>query len=164
MKTMDAIETAPQIPYNVEHIFSYTGIVGNAPEVIGPVPEGIKVNFYNAGGEITGPRLRGRLGSAGGDWATVRRDGVALLDVRVTFETHDGALILVTYQGMADFGPKGYETFLRGELPPAVQLRISPRFYTSHRDYLWLNRLFCFGVGEYNAAAHTASYDIYAVH
>jgi hypothetical protein len=94
---------------------------------------------------------------------TVRKDGVALLDVRTTFETHDGALILVTYQGMVDFGEDGYDRFLKGDLPAAVQLRISPRFLTHHAGYLWLNRLHCFGVGEYHAATNEASYDVYAV-
>lgn len=42
--------------YKLEHICSYTGRLTAAPEIIGPVPEGIRVNFYSAGGEITGPR------------------------------------------------------------------------------------------------------------
>ena len=94
---------------------------------------------------------------------TVRKDGTALMDVRTTFETDDGALILVTYQGIADLGEAGYERFLRGELPPTVNLRMSPRFVTSHSRYLWLNRLFCFGVGEYRAASNDARYDVYMV-
>jgi hypothetical protein len=151
------------IDYKLEHIFSYTGALASPPEMIGPVPEGIRVNFYSSGGEITGPKVRGTIRPVGGDWVTMRRDGVAFLDVRATFETHDGALILVTYQGLADFGEDGHDKFLRGELPPVVQIRTSPRFVTSHPEYLWLNRLHCLGVGEYRAAANEASYDVYAV-
>ncbi len=151
------------IEHRLEHILSFQGLGGPAPEVIGPVPEGIKVNFYNAGGTISGPHVRGKLRAAGGDWVTVRRDGIALLDVRVTFETDDGAAILVTYPGIADFGADGYDNFSRGQLPPLVKLRISPRFHASHEKYLWLNRLHCFGVGEYDSAARTATYDVYAV-
>lgn len=150
------------IDYKLEHIFSYTGTLAS-PEVIGSFPEGIRVNFYSTGGEITGPRLRGKIRPVGGDWVTVRKDGVALLDVRTTFETHDGALILVTYQGVVDLGEDGHDRFLRGDMPPVAQLRISPRFLTSHPEYLWLNRLYCIGVGEYRAAASEASYDVYAV-
>jgi hypothetical protein len=149
--------------YQLEHICSYTGRLASPPEVIGPVPEGIRVNFYSAGGEITGPKVRGTLRSVGGDWVTVRKDGVASLDVRSTFETHDGALILVTYQGVVDFGEDGHDMFLRGELPPAVRLRTAPRFVTSHPAYAWLNRLFCLGIGEYRAASNEATYDVYAV-
>jgi hypothetical protein len=150
------------IDYKLEHIFSYTGTLAE-PEVVGPLPEGLRVNFYSTGGEITGPRLQGKLRPVGGDWVTVRKDGIALLDVRTTFETHDGALILVTYQGVIDLGGDGYDKFLRGELPSIAQIRISPRFSASHPDYVWLNRLHCLGVGEYHSAANSANYDIYAV-
>jgi hypothetical protein len=67
--------------YKLEHIFSYVGRLADAPEIIGPVPEGIRVNFYSAGGEVTGPRIRGKVRPVGGDWVIVRRDGVAYLDV-----------------------------------------------------------------------------------
>jgi hypothetical protein len=152
-----------RIEHGVEYIFSFTGIGGPAPEVIGPVPEGFRVNFFNAGGEVNGPRIHGKLRAVGGDWVTVRKDGMAVLDVRLTFETDDGALILVAYSGLGDFGEDGYQNFLRGALPPAVRLRISPRFSTSHPKYLWLNRLHCFGVGDYDPRARSASYDVYVV-
>ena len=94
---------------------------------------------------------------------TVRRDGVAHLNVRTTFETHDRALILVTYEGMIDMGEGGYQSFLRGKLPETANLRIAPRFVTSHPDYAWLNRTFCLGVGEYRAQTNVATYEVYAV-
>lgn len=149
--------------YTLEHICSYTGRLRTPPEMIGPVPEGIRVNFYSAGGEFTGPKMRGTVRSVGGDWVTVRKDGVAHLDVRSTFETHDGALILVTYQGIADFGEDGCDRFARGEIPSVVKLRTAPRFVTSHPEYDWLNRLFCLGIGEYRSVTNTAVYDVYAV-
>src|SRR5215472_5075127 len=102
------------IRYTLEHIFSFTGRGAGTPEAIGPLPEGLRVNFYNAGGEITGPRIRGKLRPVGGDWVTVRKDGIAMLDARVTLETEDGALILATYPGTIDFGEDGYDRFLRG--------------------------------------------------
>lgn len=61
--------------YRLEHIFSYSATLKNPPEVIGPVPGGIRANFYITGGEISGPRLRGTLRPVGGDWLTVRPDG-----------------------------------------------------------------------------------------
>jgi hypothetical protein len=131
--------------------------------MIGAVPEGLRVNFYNAGGTVSGPRIRGKVRPVGGDWMTVRPDGVAVVDVRVTFETDDGALILVTYGGMIDLGPSGYEGFARGEIPAVARIRTAPRFATAHPDYAWLNRLHCIAVGEYRASTRTASYDVYAV-
>ncbi len=151
------------IDYQLEHIFSYTGTLANPPEFIGPMPEGIRVNFYSSGGEVKGARIRGKIRAVGGDWVTVRRDGVALLDVRATFQTHDGALILVTYTGTIDFGADGHDKFLRCDLPPVAQIRTSPRFLTSHPDYAWLNRLHCLGIGEYCSTNNEAKYDVYAV-
>jgi hypothetical protein len=154
--------------FALEHIFSYTGTLADPPEVIGHLPEGLRVNFYSTGGEMTGPGwngkgIRGRVRPVGGDWVTVRNDGIGLLDVRTTFETHDGALILVSYQGLVDFGEDGQEKFARGEFPPCVKLRTSPRFSTSHPEYLWLNRLHCVGIGEYRPAENAARYDVYMV-
>jgi hypothetical protein len=149
--------------YSLEHVLSFTGIGEAAPEMIGAVPEGLRVNFYNAGGTVGGPRIRGKVRPVGGDWMTVRPDGVAVVDVRVTFETDDGALILVTYGGTIDFGPSGYEGFARGEIPAVARIRTAPRFSTANPDYAWLNRLHCIGVGEYRASTRTASYDVYAV-
>jgi Protein of unknown function (DUF3237) len=151
------------IDYKLEHILSYTGELANPPEIIGPVPEGTRVNFYASGGEVTGPKVRGKVRPVGGDWMTVRKDGVAILDVRATFETHDGALILVSYPGVIDLGEDGYDKFLRGELPAVAQIRTSPRFQTSHPEYLWLNRLHCVGIGEYRADTNAARYDVYAI-
>ncbi|MBK5292096.1 MAG: hypothetical protein JJE04_10520 [Acidobacteriia bacterium] len=42
--------------YKLEHICSYTATLAAVPEMIGPVPEGIKANFYVTGGEVTGPQ------------------------------------------------------------------------------------------------------------
>jgi hypothetical protein len=156
------VADAPSVDFALEHIASYTGTLA-PPEIIGELPEGLRVNFYSTGGEITGPRLRGVVRAVGGDWMTVRRDGVAHLNVRTTFETHDGALILMTYEGVIDLGEDGYEAFLRGDLPSVARLRTSPRLLTSHADYAWLNRLFCVGIGEYRADTNAAKYDVYAV-
>ena len=150
------------IDYQAAHLCSYTGTL-SPPEIIGPVPEGLRVNFYSTGGELSGPKLRGKLVPVGGDWMTVRRDGVAHLDVRTTFETHDGALILITYHGVADLGEDGYDKFLRGEMPPKVKIHTAPRMTTSHPNYQWLNRLFCFAVGEYHADTNQAKYDVYSL-
>lgn len=57
-----------------------------------------------------------------------------------------------------------YEMFLREELlPPMVQLRTSPRFFTGHPQYSWLNRLHCIGIGEYKPADRFVTYDVNAV-
>lgn len=75
------------IENKLEHLFFYNATM-TVPEVIGPVPEGIRLIFYVTGGEVRGPRVNGKLRPVGADWFTVRADGVAILDVRATIETY----------------------------------------------------------------------------
>ena len=149
--------------YRLEHIFSFSNAFESHAEAIGPVAEGIRVNFYNQGGEVTGPKLQGRCRSVGGDWLTVRTDGVAIIDVRTTLESHDGALIAITYSGVADLGNDGYQRFLDGNLPARLTLHVVPRCQTAHPGYLWLNRVQCLGIGEADLERSQVSFDVYAV-
>ena len=149
--------------YRLEHIMSYTAKLGER-ETIGPIPEGLRVNVQVTGGEVTGPRVFGKLRPLIGYWLMIRRYGVAILDVRTTIETHDGGLIYVTYSGTSDRGEDGYEKGLQAiPIPGPIPIQISPRFQTSHPDYLWLNRLHCLGVGAAFPERAEVAYDVYAV-
>lgn len=150
-------------PNNLEHICSYTASLNPEFEVIGPTPDGLKVNLYITGGEITGPKLQGRILPVGADWLTIRPDGVAILDVRATLKSHDDALIYMTYQGVADLGEDGYQRFLDGDPMLRFPIHTAPRLLTSHPDYLWLNRLQCICVGEGDLTVPMAAYDVYAM-
>src|SRR5687767_7172322 len=90
---------------NIEHLFSYSVSLKLPPEMIGPVPEGIRVNIYLTGGEVRGPRCVGKLLPVGADWLVIRRDGVGIVDVRTTIEMEDGALVFAAYTGVIDLGP-----------------------------------------------------------
>jgi len=149
--------------YQLEHLFSYH-INVTLPEMVGAVPEGMRLNFYITGGEITGPKVVGKVRPTGADWVKVRRDGIGLIDVRATFETHDGALIYVTVDGTTDLGENGYEKIVAG-VPPmgATRFRTLPRFQTEHPQYTWINRLHCLGIGEAHFDRFHVGYDVYAV-
>src|SRR5262249_55536397 len=120
---------------DLEYVCSYWAAL-TPPEVVGPVAEGVRVNFFVTAGEVAGPKMRGRLRTGGGAWFLLRSDGIGLLDVRATMELDDGALVYTTYGGVVDLGPDGYNQFLKGILPPRPDLRIVPRYHTSHTDYL----------------------------
>jgi hypothetical protein len=51
--------------YDLEHIFSYTVTIAE-PEVVGPIPGGVRANLYATGGEVTGPKLTGKVRPVGG--------------------------------------------------------------------------------------------------
>ncbi len=151
------------IDYALEYLFSFQATLA-PPEVIGVVPEGIRSNWYFTGGEVDGPKLRGKLRPVGADTLTIRRDGVGMVDVRATIETHDGALISLAYSGVVDMGEDGYQRWLGKEpLPSSLPLRTAPRFSTAHPDYLWLNRVQCVGIGETFIKQFKVAYDVYAL-
>jgi hypothetical protein len=149
----------------LEHVTSVVARFG-APEVIGAVPEGYLANYYVTGGELLGPKITGKVLPVGGDWFTVRKDGVGVLNVRLTFETDDGALIYNHYYGSSYLGPDGYKHAIEGAEPSGdgLDLRTCPRFQTAHPDYQWLNTAFFLGIGRSYIDLNTVKYDIYQVH
>lgn len=153
----------PHNTFELEYLFSSQSKLTYPPENLGETPEGIRLNFYREGGEIEGPKLRGRFLPVGGDWLLIRPDGVGMVDVRGTIESEDGALIYQTYSGALDFGPEAIAALRAGQFPKLVLSRIVPRFLTSHPDYLWLNRLQAVGIGESRAELGGTLYDIYAL-
>lgn len=149
--------------YQLEHILSYH-INVMPPEMVGPGPEGMRLNFYFTGGEVTGPKVVGKVRPGAADWVRVRRDGIGVIDVRAVFETNDGALIYVTVDGTAELGDDAYDKIVAG-VPPlgAIRFRTMPRFHTAHPDYTWINRLHCLGIGEAHFDRFHVGYDVYAV-
>jgi hypothetical protein len=127
-----------------------------------PDPRWDQGQFLRRGGEVGGPKLKGKLAPVGGDWLLIRRDGIAILDVRATIESHDGALIYLPFTGVCDLRPGGYDDFLNGTLAEKAAIRAVPRFQTSHPNYLWINRLQCLSVGDVDLSTGLVRYDVYA--
>jgi len=118
---------------------------------IGAGPLGKRGIFPVDGGTFEGPRLRGRVLPDGADWVTWRSDGAMLIDVRTALETHDGAVIGLTYQGIVvGRTPEATARFSRREDLAYEDLyaRTSPRFETSDPRYDWLNRVIAVGNGH----------------
>jgi len=103
-------------------------------EEIGSTPHGKLSIFPVIGGAFEGERLRGKVLAGGGDWVTVKVDGTFELDLRVTLETDDGALIHMTFTGVRDDTNHYFRTL--------------PRFETAAPQYAYLNRLLAVGIGE----------------
>ena len=106
----------------------------SAIEEIGSTPRGQLTIFPVTGGSFEGARLRGKVLAGGGDWVTAKADGTFDLDLRVTLETEDGALIHMTFTGVRDDANQ--------------YLRTLPRFETADPRYAFLNRLLAVGIGE----------------
>jgi len=105
-----------------------------ATEEIGVTPHGTLTIFPVTGGSFDGERLRGKVLAGGGDWVAGTGDGTFELDLRVTLETDDGALIHMTVTGVRDDANQ--------------YLRTLPRFETASSKYAFLNRLLAVGIGQ----------------
>lgn len=138
------LDGTPKFDLKLEYLFSRRTHVRR--EIIGPVGEGFRVNIYTEKGEVRGPKLVGTTG-VGGDWFTIRRDGMGIVDSRIMIHAGPEALVYSHYSGMTDFGPEAYERIVRGELPTPGKIFIAARFQTAHPDYVWLNRVQAIGVG-----------------
>lgn len=125
-----------------------------APQKIGPVPSGTRVTVPISSGTFEGPRMKGRVLAGGGDWTLLRSDGVLELDLRVTLETDDGALVHFTSFGLRHGPPEVLAALSRGEPVDASKyyFRTTPRFETSHPKYAFLNRLLAVASGDRKAS------------
>ena len=105
-----------------------------ATEEVGSTRHGTLSIFPVTGGSFEGDRLRGKVLPGGGDWVTAKPDGTFELDLRVTLETDDGALIHMTFSGVRDDANHYFRTL--------------PLFETAAMKYAFVNRLLAVGIGE----------------
>ena len=135
------------------HLFTIRLEVGTI-EDLGVTPYGHRRIGIVNGGTFEGDELKGTVEPApGGDWITVRTDGVWELDVRITLKTHDGHLIYMSYRGLRH-GPQWVlDRLAKGEKvdPSEYYFRTAPRFETSSEKYSFLNRILAIGVGRREA-------------
>jgi|TARA_B100001996_G_scaffold340931_1_gene294703 hypothetical protein len=100
------------------------------------------------GGSFDGARLNGTVHDGGADWIT-QVSGHSSLDVRITLETDDGAIIYMTYKGVVARSDSG------------LYWRVTPVFNTSSEKYDWLNhKVF---VGKSKQVEGKVAYDIFEI-
>lgn len=134
--------------------------------VVGQTPIGQRVIGDILGGSVSGPRFTGRVLPSGADWLLIGADGCGRIDVRVTMELDDGALVYSTYNGRLAVPPEQMAaTFNRdtveGVDPANYYFRTAPTFETASTKYAWLNRIQAIGVGRLTKAG--VAYSIYEV-
>lgn len=132
----------------VEHLLTFTATTAR-PLMVAGAPHGTRGILEVTGGSFEGPRLRGTIARPGGDWFTVRSNGVLKLDVRLVLVTDDGANILLTYSGLAVPGDGG------------MAITIAPLLEAPEGPYAWLNDIQCIGFGQLVEGGVT--YEVYQV-
>ena len=143
------IKLLPEI--KTDHLFDI--VINLAPKLdFGAGPLGRRILFGSAGGTFSGPQLRGEVMPGGGDWTLFRPDGTMTLDVRLTLQTHDDALIYMTYGGRwttpIALRQQMADVTVRHQIDPALYyFRTNPVFETGAKQYAWLNDVVCVGQG-----------------
>lgn len=117
-----------------------------------------------AGGEITGPRLTGRVvPRSGGDWPRIWSSGLVEFEAHYMLEAADGTPIYIHNRGIAWSSPDALARIEAGETidPSDNYCRITPRFEAPAGPHDWLNRTIFVGVAERQGAS--TFFDYYAV-
>jgi hypothetical protein len=104
-----------------------------------------------AGGDIDGPRLKGRILPGGVEWPTYRPDGVGMVDARYTFQSDDGVYINIRNFGYRRASPEvmarlnALDEFVD---PSEYYIRTTPLFEAPPGKYGFLSDHCFVGFGE----------------
>jgi|TARA_Y100000294_G_scaffold163974_1_gene170346 hypothetical protein len=135
------IETRPLFQINAEV---------SEPQITPGGPIGDRRFIPVTGGTFEGERLRGKMLSGGSDCQLMRADGVADLDVRVTLQCDDGAIIFMKGLGLRHGPAEVMQRLAAGEDvdPSEYYFRESIMFEAPSGPYEWLNRVLAIGKGR----------------
>ncbi len=120
---------------------------------LGPLPSGGYRGFIGvAGGTITGPRLQGIvLPHSGGDYPTIRNDGVVVFDARYIIVAADGTHIYMMDRGCRNAPPDISRKMeaLEPVDPNSYYFRVTPIFdVAKDSPHEWMNRTLFVGKGD----------------
>jgi hypothetical protein len=122
---------------------------------VGAGPAGNRFIGEISAARVEGERIRASLaGAAAADWM-VRTGAIAVIDVRLTLRTDDGALIFMQYGGRLDLSS-----------PPEARFAFTaPTFETGDERYAWLNAIQAAGKGRFVVGPDGArlEYEIYEI-
>jgi hypothetical protein len=128
---------------------------------IGDTPQGYRIDFFIEHGTVTGPGIAAEIQPGGGDWLCIRRDGVAVLDIRAAYRTADGPLTGYRAGGLLDLGPDGHARAVTGQLHGTPPCWVTPTFQTADPAWQWLNRVQGFGIGRVLLDEARVRYDVH---
>ncbi|WP_374024592.1 DUF3237 domain-containing protein [Mycobacterium sp. HNNTM2301] len=117
-----------------------------APISVSSGPAGSRMIGEIISARYEGERLKASLtGRAAADWAFVEPSGRVLVDARLTLQTDDGAIILVTYTGRMNASTAGVYSAMY--------------FETGDERYEWLTRIL--GVAKGTFTGGNLEYEVY---
>ena len=125
--------------------------------ILGDTPYGTRRIGRLITGSFEGPKLKGSVLPGGGSWATLRRDDVLEIEVRITLETDDKQLIYMNWKGLRHGTREVIDRLNRGENvdPTKYYFRTTPYFETNSEKYSWMNRICSIATGSRKANGRT---------
>lgn len=146
---MDAPDSVTLEPPRLEHLCDLLVTV-DPPIAAGEGPFGLRRVIPITGGVVRGPRMAGRVLSAGADFQLVVGGTTAHLDARYLIELDDGARLFVHNTALRHASAQTSARLMRGEsVPPGdVYFRCQPRFETGDARWAWLAERQFIGRGE----------------
>jgi len=117
---------------------------------VGKTPEGRRTIAPVKGGTFEGERLSGKVLPGGADWVRFRADGTMMIDVRLTLQTHDRAMIYLSYQGRFIGASTAMADLAKGKTLDAgsYSLVTVAKFECGDEKYAWLNDVIAVATGE----------------
>jgi hypothetical protein len=158
---IQSVEPRPRWDWNTTYLWSGTVIIRK--EIVGDLPDGLRINWHLVEGSFAGPEHEGVILAGAADFMRIRNDGIGLVDVNELLQTRTGARLYCTYGGIFDLGAEGYARALRGEFDPLPPFAVTPTYVTADEGLAWLNRAQCIGVGRVDMKAARLEYDVYAL-
>lgn len=141
--------SVPPLPH--KHLITLSLDVDSAGAAqIGKTPEGRRTIAPVKGGTFEGERISGRVLPGGADWVRFRADGTMMIDVRLTLQTDEGALVYLSYEGRFTGAATAMADLARGKTlePGSYSLVTVARFECGDERLHWLNDVIAVGVGE----------------
>jgi hypothetical protein len=132
----------------ITHVADLTIFVG-VPVEAGETSLGRRRIIPILGGEVSGPRLRGRVLEGGADFQILRHDSVVELEAHYAIEMETGGRIYVTNTGFRHGPAEAMASLNRGDAvdPAMIYFCTTPRFETIDEKYWWLTRHIFIGTG-----------------
>jgi Protein of unknown function (DUF3237) len=156
-------EPAGEPLWDWDSTFLWSAKVTVRKEVVGVLPDGLRINWHLVEGSFVGPDHAGVILPGAADYMRIRQDGVGIVAVTELLQTRTGARLYCTYGGTFDLGAEGYARALREDFDPAPPFVAAPTYTTADKELAWLNRAQCIGAGRVNMKALLLEYDVYAV-
>jgi Protein of unknown function (DUF3237) len=161
--TMPGAELAGKPRWDWDTKFLWACSIGIRKEVVGALPDGLRINWPFTEGRFVGPDYEGIVLPGAADLMRIRQDGVGIVNVTALLQTRTGARLYCYYSGIFDLGADGYARALRNEFDAFPPFVTAPTYTTADKELAWLNRAQCIGLGRVDAKAMRIESDVYAI-